>query len=93
MKKIAVSLVSSVALFLFGYGSCYASENAALLNPKVTTVAVGINPAGIVVSPDNRFVYVANNDSVMPAATNGSSIVTTRALRDIFQTNSPARAI
>ena len=32
-------------------------------NRVIATIAVGDNPAGIAITPDNRFAYVANNNN------------------------------
>ena len=49
------------------------ATNNVPVNTVVATVVVGSEPAGVVVSPDNKFVYVANfggNVSIINAATN-----------------------
>ena len=40
-----------------------ASESVAKNRRLITTIGVGDTPAGIAVTPDNRFAYVANNDN------------------------------
>ena len=47
-------------VFLFLWSACsYAAEP----NTVIATIAVGDTPAGIAVTPNNLFAYVANNNN------------------------------
>lgn len=44
-------------------------------NPVIATIPVGLNPAGLAITPNNLFAYVANNnDNSIPGADNVSVI-------------------
>jgi len=52
-------------------------------NTVVATINVGITPAGLAVTPDNNFVYVANNNNY--GLTGADSVSVINATNDTFQ--------
>jgi len=49
-------------IFLFLFMPVYNSAKI-ITNRVIATIGVGDTPAGIAVTPDNRFAYVANNNN------------------------------
>lgn len=60
-----------------------APTHAVAPNTVVATINVGINPAGLAITPDNRFAYVANNNNyTMPQGNTVSVLDLTNNLLD-----------
>ena len=81
LKRVAIVLVS-IALFIgfgpapaaadpFAYVANFFSHNVSVIdtatNTVVATVGVSIVPAGVAVTPDGAFAYVANNNNNAPS--------------------------
>ena len=75
LYKKFFSLYSIVLLLMPAY------LYAAPANTVVGTVNVGVTPAGLAVTPDNKFIYVANNNNY--GITNGDSVTVINAATNL----------
>lgn len=79
MKKLSLFLCSMLLL------ACANAAYAVAPNTVVATLTVGVTPAGLAITPDGRFAYVANNnnygiagsDSVTVLDLTNNTVVTT----------------
>jgi YVTN family beta-propeller protein len=69
------------------YVTCYGSQNVYQVlpktNPVATSLAVGVQPLGVVVSPDGALVYVASSGGGQPNSSNVAVLQT----RPVFRVN------
>lgn len=78
---VTQSRARSILSILFLLTTVYA--RTVTPNTVVATINVGINPAGLAITPDNRFAYVANNNNyTMPQGNTVSVLDLTNNLLD-----------